>query len=249
MTDMQAVQLAGKTAFISGSGRNIGRAIAVHLAGEGCNVVVNGSSNEAACRETAALVEQAGAKALVTMGDVGSPSEVSRIAEMALERFGTVDILVNNAARRPHKPFLEMSDDDWHSVIDAALSSAFYTSRAFLPGMVAKGWGRIVNFAGMKAIKGYFEGAPISAAKHGVWGLTKALSQEFAPKGITVNAVSPGQIRSDDQPADDPRRAAMIPTGFMGRPDDIAEMVGFLVSPRSRFVTGQMIAVNGGETM
>lgn len=241
--------LSGKTAFVSGSGRNIGRAIAVRLAQQRCNVVVNGSSDESACRETAELVEAAGASALVVMGDVGRADDVAAIARAALDRFGAVDILVNNAARRPHKPFLEMTDGDWSGVIDTALTSAFRTSRAFLPGMVDKGWGRIVNFAGMKAIKGYYEGAPISAAKHGVWGLTKALSQEFAPKGITANVISPGQIRSDDVAADDPRRVATIPAGFMGRPDDIAGMVAFLVSSEAQFVTGQMIAVNGGETM
>lgn len=240
--------LAGKTAFVSGSGRNIGRAIAVRLAGQGCNVVVNGSSNEDDCRETARRVEAEGASALVVMGDVGKRADVDTMTKAALDRFGTVDILVNNAARRPHKPFLDMTDDDWHGVVDTALSSVFYTSRAFLPGMVDAGWGRIVNFAGMKAIKGYFEGAPISAAKHGVWGLTKALSQEFAPKGITANVVSPGQIRDETATTDDPNRAVLIPAGFMGQPDDIAATVAFLASPDARFISGQMIAVNGGQT-
>lgn len=240
--------LSGKTAFVSGSGQNIGRAIAVQLARRGCNVVVNGSRNREAAEATAALVQAEGAQALVAMGDVGRSEDVARMAAAALERFGTIDIVVNNAARRPHKPFLEMTDADWHGVMNTALTSVFQTSRAFLPGMVDKGWGRIINFAGMKAIKGYFEGAPISAAKHGVWGLSKALSTEFAPKGITVNVISPGQIRADTATADDPARAARIPAGFMGQPDDIAAMACFLASPEARFVTGQMIAVNGGET-
>ncbi|MFT6076181.1 MAG: 3-oxoacyl-[acyl-carrier protein] reductase [Yoonia sp.] len=240
--------LTGKTAFVSGSGQNIGRAIAVHLATLGCNVVVNGSRDEKAAQETAMRVQAAGGKALVVMGDVGQSASVTRMAEAALGQFGTVDILVNNAARRPHKPFLEMSDEDWHGVVNTAMSGPFYTSRAFLPGMVDEGWGRIINFAGMKAIKGYFEGAPISAAKHGVWGLTKALSTEFASKGITANIISPGQIRADIQTADDPERAARIPTGFLGQPDDIAAAVGYLAGPSAKFVTGQMIAINGGET-
>jgi 3-oxoacyl-[acyl-carrier protein] reductase len=245
---MSDLPLAGKTAFVSGSGQNIGRAIAVHLATLGCNVVVNGSSDEQAAQETAKLVQDAGGRAMVTMGDVSQSAAVNQMAKAALDQFGTVDILVNNAARRPHKPFLEMSDADWHDVINIAMSGAFYTSRAFLPGMVDKGWGRIINFAGMKAIKGYFEGAPISAAKHGVWGLTKALSTEFASKGITANIISPGQIRAETETADDPARAARIPTGFMGQPDDIAAAVGYLAGPSAKFVTGQMIAVNGGET-
>jgi len=245
---MSDLPLAGKTAFVSGSGKNIGRAVAVHLATLGCNVVVNGTTDENAAQETAKRVRDAGGQALVAMGDVGESASVAQMARAALDQFGTVDILVNNAARRPHKPFLEMTDEDWHGVIDTAMSGAFYTSRAFLPGMVDKGWGRIINFAGMKAIKGYFEGAPISAAKHGVWGLTKALSTEFASQGITANIISPGQIRADTETVDDPARAAKIPTGFMGTPEDIAAAVGYLAGPSAKFVTGQMIAVNGGET-
>ena len=244
MTDKS---LAGHTAFVSGSGQNIGRGIAVHLARLGCNVVLNGSSNEVACRETAELVAKEGASSAIAMGDVGRRETIDQIAKTALSEFGTVDIVVNNAARRPHKPFLEMSDEDWDGVIDTALTASFRLCRAFLPGMVEQGWGRIINLAGMKAIKGYYEGAPISAAKHGVWGLTKALSAEFAPKGITANIISPGQIRKDSVAEDDPARVASIPAGFMGTSDDIAAVVGFLASPEARFVTGQMIGVNGGE--
>lgn len=239
--------LSGKTALVTGSGRNIGRAIALRLAQLGCNVVVNGSSDAAACDDTAARVTAEGAQALVAMGDLGRAEDVARIAEEARARFGAIDILVNNAARRPHKPFLEMTDDDWHATVDIALTGTFRTCRAFLPDMVDRKWGRIINFAGMKAIKGYYEGAPISAAKHGVWGLTKALSTEFAAHGITANVISPGQIRKDTATGDDPKRAATIPAGFMGQPDDIAAVAGFLASPEARFVTGQMIAVNGGE--
>lgn len=244
---MTTGMLAGRTAFVSGSGRNIGRAIAVRLAQAGANVVINGSSDETACRGTAELVKRAGAEALVTMGDMGRAEDVQRMAAAALERFGRVDILVNNASRRPHTPFLELGDDDWNAVVDSALTASFRTARAFLPGMIEGGWGRIVNFAGMKAMRGYFEGAPISAAKHGVWGLTKALSAEFASRGITVNVISPGQIRSETATEDDPSRVVSIPAGVMGRPSDIAGTVAFLASPDAGFITGQMIAVNGGE--
>jgi len=239
--------LGGKTAFVSGSGQNIGRAIAVRLAQMGANVVINGARDRAGCEETAARVAATGAEALIVMGDVARAEDVARIIGAARDRFGAVDILVNNAAQRPHKPFLETTDEDWDAVVDTALTAAFRLSRAVLPDMVARKWGRIVNFAGMKAIRGYYEGAPISAAKHGVWGLTKALSQEFAVHGITANVVSPGQIRKESETADDPARTRSIPAGVMGQPDDIAGMVGFLCSPDARFVTGQMIAVNGGE--
>ncbi len=236
--------LRGRTAFVSGSGRNIGRAIVLELAARGCNVVVNGSADRTACDETADAARALGAEAEVAMGDVSRPEDVAKIADAARARFGTVDILVNNAAFRPHKPFLDLTDADWQQVIDIDLTASFLTSRAFLPGMVERGWGRIVGMAGLKAIDGYFEGAPISAAKHGLWGLTKALAKEFGPHGVTVNAVSPGAIRSDDEP--EGAAAPGIPVGRKGDPADIAALVGFLVSPAGRFVTGQMIAANGG---
>lgn len=239
--------LSGRTAFVSGSGQNIGRAVAIRLAQAGTNVVVNGSRNREACEETAEMLRDIGVEALVAMGDMGSATDIKRLSTVALARFGRIDILVNNAARRPHKPFLEMTDDDWNQVVDVSLTGAFRTAQAFLPGMVEGGWGRIVNFAGMKAMRGYFEGAPISAAKHGIWGLTKALSREFADKGITANVISPGQIRKDGASADDPKRTASIPAGVMGRSEDIAAAVAFLASPDAAFVNGQMLAVNGGE--
>lgn len=238
--------LAGRTALVTGSGRNIGRAVVLELARMGCNVVVNGSSNRQACEETTEAAAALGVDTLVAMGDVGDPAAIAEIAEQAIGRFGAVEILVNNAAIRPHKPFLDMSDDDWLKVIGLDLNAAFYSCRAFLPGMVERGWGRIVNMTGMKAIQGYREGAPISAAKHGLWGLTKALSSEFASRGITVNAVSPGPTRVEDRSGDDPKLLAGIPAGFVAETQDIAAVVGFLASPAGRFVTGQMISANGG---
>lgn len=240
--------LAGKTAFVSGSGRNIGRAVAVSLARMGCNVVVNGATDSTACDRTAALVAEHGGQTLIAMGDMGARADVDRICARALDRFGAVDIVVNNAAIRPHKPFLDTTDEDWRAVVDTGLTAAFLTSRAFLPGMVERGWGRIVGMTGMKAINGYFEGAPISASKHGIWGLTKALAQEFGPKGVTVNAVSPGQTLTEGRAGDDPKKLAQIPVGFMADPDDIAAVIAFLVSPAGRFVNGQMIGANGGQS-
>ncbi len=239
--------LAGKIAFVSGSGQNIGRGIAVRLAEAGANIIVNGSQNVAACEETAKLIQAAGQNSVIAMGDMSKPEDVQRVTETALAEFGRVDILVNNAARRPHKPFLELSMEDWNEVVDVALTGPFQTAQAFLPGMIDNGWGRIINFAGMKAMRGYFEGAPISAAKHGVLGLTKALSREFAQHGVTANVISPGQIRKDSDAVDDPNRVKTIPAGKMGRSGDIAATVAFLASPEAGFISGQMIAVNGGE--
>jgi 3-oxoacyl-[acyl-carrier protein] reductase len=172
------------------------------------------------------------------------------MAKQALEHFGKVDVLVNNAAIRPLKPFLETSVDDWHQVLAIDLHSAFYTAKAFLPGMVAQNWGRIVNLTGMNAIHGYQGRAPVSAAKHGLWGLTKALAKEFGPHHITVNAISPGPIQTDDpDPAMAQHRQAQlskIPVGRLGEPEDIAALCGLLCSDAGGFISGQMIACNGG---
>lgn len=240
-----------KTAFVSGSGRNIGRSIAVALAAQGINVVVNGGRNRAACEETAELCRQQGVQALVAMGDVGRSEEVKTIAEAALAQFGTVDIVVNNAAIRPTKPFLEIEEAAWKHVIETNLYSAFYANRAFLPGMVAKKWGRIVNFSGMNAIHGYGGGgSAISASKHGLWGMTKALAKEFGPAGVTVNIVSPGPIRKADGSAGGHHggsaELSQIPVGRVGEPEDIGALVVFLCSDGGGFITGQMIASNGG---
>ena len=244
------MSVEGKTAFDTGAGRNIGRAVAVELAGRGCNVVVNGQANREACEETAGLVRGKGRRALVAMGDVGSSAAVTAMAEAALAEFGRVDIVVNNAAIRPEKPFLEMTDEDWHRVIDVDLHSAFYTARAFLPGMVEAGWGRIVNMTGMNAMHGYKGRAPVSVAKHGLWGLTKSLGKEFGPKGVTTNAIAPGPIRTEHP---DPsmthhiaQQLGRIPLGRLGEPEDIAALTGFLCSEEGGFVNAQMIASNGG---
>jgi 3-oxoacyl-[acyl-carrier protein] reductase len=239
--------LAGKTAFVSGSGRNIGRAVAVELAKLGCNLVVNGARDVASAEETALLVREAGTEALVAIGDMGDPAAIAQIAQAALGHFGSVDIVINNAAIRPHKPFLETTDADWQAVVDVGLTAAFRTSKAFLPGMLEKRWGRIISMTGMKAIRGYVEGAHISASKHGILGLTRALSQEFGGYGITANAISPGQTAVSGRNADDQAKLATIPAGFMGVPEDIARVVAFLASPAGRYVNGQMVAVNGGE--
>ena len=174
---------ARKTAFISGSARNIGRAIALRLARDGFNIVVNGSRNRAACDLVVSEVRQAGVDAIVAMGNVGSSADVRTMAREVLDKFGRVDVLVNNAAIRPRKSLLEMSDEDWDQVISVDLNGAFYLSRAFLPKMVDAGWGRIINMAGMNAIHGYAGRAPVSAAKHGV-------SSVNAKAGWTVSGLS-----------------------------------------------------------
>ena len=240
---------SGKTAFITGGGKNIGRAIAINLASTGCNIVLNGNSDTGACEETAQVLLEKGVKASIVMGNVGSADEVKRMASEALDQFGRIDILVNNAAIRPSKPFLEMEDHDWHRVLDIDLNSAFYTCRAFAGGMIEKGWGRIINITGMNAIHGYKGRAPVSAAKHGLWGLTKSLGKEFGPQGVTTNAISPGPIDTAGDAAQREHILSMVPKvplGRLGLPEEIAALTGFLCSNGGAFVNGQMINCNGG---
>ncbi|ONG50098.1 3-oxoacyl-ACP reductase [Pseudoroseomonas deserti] len=239
-----------KVALVTGAGKNIGRAVVLGLAQDGFDVVVNGSSDRAAAASVAAEAEKLGAQALVAMADVGSPEACAALAKAALERFGRVDVLVNNAALRPAQKFLDITPADWARVMAVDLEAAVWLSQAVLPGMVERGWGRIVNFTGMNAIHGYAGRAPVSVAKHGAWGLTKALAKEFARQGITVNAVSPGPIAADDEDpaAPGPRQAyvAKVPSGRMGTTAEVAAVVRMLVSDAGAYVNGQMLQVNGG---
>lgn len=241
----------GKAALVTGAGKNIGRACVLGLAEDGFNVAINGSSDRAACDKVAKEAEKFGVKAIVIMGDVGKAAECKRIADEAIKAFGSIDALLNNAALRPNKPFLEMSDADWERVIDVDMNAAVWLARACLPGMIAKGWGRIVNFAGMNAIHGHAGRTPVSVAKHGVWGLTKALAMEFGPKGITTNTISPGPIAPDveEKNASSAARAqtlARVPLGRFGKPVEVAAAARLLVSEAGGYINGQMIAVNGG---
>ena len=239
-----------RTALITGSGQNIGRAVALALAADGFNIVGTGLTKRVPCEETAEAVRAHGVEAIVAMGDVGTAAGCDEVAGTGISRFGGIDVLVHNAAIRPSSPFLEMDEAEWRRVLDVNLNGAFWLARVCLPGMVKAGWGRIVNFAGMNAIQGYDGRAHVSVSKHGGWGLTKALAKEFGPKGITVNCISPGPIRSDH---DDPAMTAhikgqvsRIPTGRLGEPDEVAAAVSLLASAKGAFINGQMIQVNGG---
>ena len=237
--------------MVTGAGRNIGRACVLELASAGFNVVVNGSKDRAACEGVAKEAAASGVDTMVAMADIGDPKECRRIASEAIARFGSVDVLVNNAALRPAKPFLEMQEADWRRVLSVDLDAAVWLAQACLPGMIAKKWGRIVNFTGMNAIHGYAGRAPVSVAKHGAWGLTKALAKEFGPKGITTNAISPGPIAADvenDAASMHHRQETMakVPLGRMGTPAEIASVVGLLVADGGAYINGQMIQVNGG---
>ena len=244
-------KLDGKVALITGSGRNIGRATALKLAAEGAQIVVNARSNEAEAEGVAREVRALGVKAISVIGDVGRKDEVEALAAKALSEFGRVDILINNAAIRPHKPFVEVSDEDWERVRGVVLDGAFYLTRALIGRMAENKYGRVLFFVGDGAFSGRGSGrAHISAVKMALIGLARGLASEFAPHDIRVNIVSPGSIDTRrDNPEwyhGRPPDAAGIPLGRQGHVDEIAATCLFLVSDDGGFITGQTIHVNGG---
>lgn len=242
--------LDGKVALVTGSGRNIGRSIALALAKEGANVVVNARTNRKEAESVAEEVRALGAKAIPLLADVGDREQLEAMLDQALAEFGRIDIVVNNAATRPHKPFAEMSYEDWRGVLATDLDSAFLSTKAALPGMVERQWGRVINLSGLQAFQGRHGGAHISAAKVGLIGFTRALATELAPDGILVNCIVPGLIdttRDGEARTRPSSRLSEIPVGRMGEPQDIASLCSFLCSDAAGFITGQTIHVNGGE--
>jgi len=244
-------KLDGKVALVTGSGRNIGRATVLKLAGEGAHVIVNARSNQAEADEVVREAQKRGVKALSIIADVGKREAVEAMAQRALGEFGRVDILINNAAIRPHKPFTELTVEDWETVRNIVLDGAFHLTRALVPAMVANNYGRILFFCGDGAFSGASAGrAHISAAKMGLVGMCRALATEFAPNNIRVNVVSPGSIDTRrDNPEwyhGRPPSTAGIPLGRQGKIDEIAATCLFLVSEDGGFITGQTIHVNGG---
>ncbi|MGE3855923.1 MAG: SDR family NAD(P)-dependent oxidoreductase [Dehalococcoidia bacterium] len=239
----------GRVALVTGAGRNIGRAIALGLGRAGATVIVNVRSNRAEANAVVREIRDAGGEASVMVADVGDHDTLQARLDAALAEHGRIDIVINNAATRPSRGFLDMTYEDWRGVLATDLDAAFIASRAAMPGMVERGWGRIVNFSGLSAFQGGHEGAHISAAKVGVIGLTRALSAEFAHAGVTTNCIVPGLIdtREGDLPPRLQARLAGIPAGRQGTTEDIAAMCLFLCSDGGAYVTGQTIHVNGGE--
>jgi 3-oxoacyl-[acyl-carrier protein] reductase len=243
-------KLDGKVALVTGSGRNIGRATLLKLAAEGAHVVVNSRANQAEADAVAREARALGVKALSAVADVARRDQVEAMVTRALSELGRVDILINNAAIRPHKPFAELTIHDWEAVRGVVLDGAFHCTRAVIDSMVANRYGRILFFTGEGAFVGGSGRAHVSAAKMGLVGLARSLASEFAAHNIRVNVVSPGSI---DTARANPEwyrgrvpDAAGIPLGRQGTVDEIAATCLFLVSDDGGFITGQTIHVNGG---
>ena len=244
-----------RTAIITGSGRNIGRAIALNLAREGVNIVVNGHSNKAQVDKVVSEIREIGGRAIGVMADVSKHDQVAALVDQAATSFGSVDILISNVGIRRMQPFLDISVDDWQTVIDTNLSAAFYLTRNAIPHMRARKWGRIVLISGFDAFWGQVTmRAHNLAAKSGLHGLSKALAREFGPDGITANTVAPGAIdtvRDWSQYKHQPREQLEqeIPLGRFGHVDEIAAACRYLCSDGGGFVSGQVLHVNGGHYM
>ena len=189
--------LEGRTALVTGGSRGIGRAIVHRLVEEGCDVAVNYHRSGERAEEVAAWASDKGARALAVQADVADPGVVEAMRERVLAELGRVDLLVNNAGVHQHLRSWETSPEDWDRVIGVNLTGAFLVARAFAPGMVAAGWGRIVNISSVIATRGTDHEAHYAASKAGMLGLTKSLALELSPRGVTVNAVAPGYIETD----------------------------------------------------
>jgi 3-oxoacyl-[acyl-carrier protein] reductase len=245
-----AGELKGKVALITGAVRRNGRAIAHALAREGASIVINTRRSRDEAESVRAELEKAGTQALVCIADITEEPAVARMFAQIEARFGGVDILVNNAADRERVKFTEMTMEQWRHIVSIILDGAFLCSRAAIPNMLKRGWGRIVNIGGAShRLPNYVGRAHAAAAKAGLEGLTRALAMEYAQQGITVNCVSPGRIGGERSKTSGEVLPVEIPVGFEGAPDDIAVTVCFICRPAARFITGQNIHVNGGQVL
>ena len=247
------IDLSGKHAVVTGGSRGIGRAIVLRLATQGADVAFSYRGNQAAAQETAAAVEALGRRALAVQGDVTDPAAAEAVVAAALAAFGSIDILVNNAGITRDDLIMRMSIDAWREVLETNLFGAFYTTKAVTRPMLRARSGRIVNITSVSGQAGQTGQANYSAAKAGLIGLTKATARELASRGITANAVAPGfvltELTAGLPEALTAELVARTPLGRFGTVEEVAAAVAFLASDEAAFITGQVLAIDGGLVM
>jgi 3-oxoacyl-[acyl-carrier protein] reductase len=243
----------GRTVLVTGGSRGIGKAIALRLARQGADVAFSYRGNAEAAKETAAEIESIGTKSLAIQGDVKDPASAEAVVKSALEAFGKVDILVNNAGITRDDLIMRMSEEAWRDVLETNLFGAFWMTKAVTRPMLKARAGRIVNITSVSGQAGQMGQANYSSAKAGLIGLTKATARELASRGITVNAVAPGfvltELTKDLPEALQTEITSRTPLGRFGTTEEVADAVAFLASDEAGYITGQVLAVDGGLVM
>jgi len=236
-------------AFVTGGSRGIGRAVCLHLAKMGYNILLNYKSNDEEAEKTKLLISELGVTCELLKFDVSDKEDIKKVLGDWIEnnKEKHIEILVNNAGIRQDNLLMWMSDEQWETVLDTSLNAFFYITRLVLNGMLIKKYGRIVNVVSLSGLKGLPGQTNYSAAKAGMIGASKALAQEVARRGVTVNAVAPGFIKTDmTGDLDEKQLSALIPMKRFGTAEEVAEVVGFLASKGASYVNGEVISVNGG---
>ena len=256
MADLEApdlLDLTGHIALVTGASRGIGRSIALELARRGAGVAVNYAASAEGARETLEMVEAAGGRGCVIQADVADAEAVHALIQGITDALGPPDIVVNNAGITRDTLMMRMSDDDWQRVLTTDLTGAFLVTRACLRGMLRARWGRIINIGSVVGSMGNPGQVNYAAAKAGLAGMSKAAAKELGSRNITVNVIAPGFIRTNIT-ADLPEETVatiltQIPLGRLGDPEDVAPLVAFLASEAGRYITGQVIHIDGGLVM
>lgn len=247
------MKLKGKTAIITGSSRGIGKAIAQKLGQMGANIVLNGTTASEAINMTCEELKASGVNVIVSVGDVRNAEYVDNMVNAAIDAFGSVDILINNAGITRDKLIMKMSENDWDDVVDINLKGAFLCTKAVAKIMMKQRSGKIINITSVAGVMGNPSQANYAASKAGLIGLTKSTAKELATRGINCNAIAPGLISTDmtDVLSESIKENYLnsIPQKRFGTPEDVANAVGFLVSDEANYITGQVIHIDGGLVM